>query len=68
MNRFKERIRELRDDKGLKQLQVATALRISPATYANWEQGRREPSIDNLVLLCNFFNVTAGQLIGMEEL
>jgi len=67
MNRFKERLRELREELGLMQGQLAEALNIPRATYSNWEQGRREPDIDGLVMLVNYFKVSAGYLIGTED-
>ena len=67
MNNFKERLRELRNDKGLKQSQVAKALNIPESTYSNWEQGRREPDINGIIMLCKYFDVRAGYLIGIED-
>lgn len=67
MNSFKNRLKELRQERNLTQSQVAEALRTSPTGYANWEQGRREPDIDGIIMLCHFFNVTAGYLLGIEE-
>ncbi|MCL2570190.1 MAG: helix-turn-helix domain-containing protein [Firmicutes bacterium] len=68
MNNFKERLKELRAEKELKQSQMAQVLKIREATYSNWEQGRREPNIDAILMLASFFNVTAGQLLGSEPL
>jgi len=67
MNNFKVRLRELRSDEKLKQSEVAEKLKIPEATYSNWEQGRREPSIDGLIMLANFFGVTVGYLVGAED-
>jgi len=67
MNLFKERLKELRTEKGLKQSQVAGALKIPEPTYSNWEQGRRQPDIDGILMLAKFFEVTAGQLLGSEQ-
>jgi len=67
MNKFKIRLREMREEENLKQSQVAEALNIAEATYSNWEQGRREPSIDGIITLCQFFKCTAGYLIGTEN-
>ncbi|MCL2862099.1 MAG: helix-turn-helix domain-containing protein [Firmicutes bacterium] len=67
MNSFKDRIKELRIEKNYTQLDIAQAVQVSESTYANWEQGRREPNIDGIIRLCNFFGVTAGYLIGLEN-
>ncbi len=67
MSIIKERLKELREEKGLNQGQVADALKIPWSTYGNWEQGRREPSLDDVALLAKFFHATAGYLIGTEN-
>ena len=67
MNCFKERLKELRLEKQLKQSQIAKELRIPEGTYSNWEQGRTQPDIDGLITLANFFKVTVDYLIGKEN-
>ena len=68
MNKFKERLKELREEKSMGQAEIAEALNLPRATYANWEQGRREPDIDGIIMLAQFFAVTVGQLLGVEPL
>ena len=68
MNNFMLRLKELRADKGLKQSEISELLKVTESTYSNWEQGRREPDIDSIIALAKYFNVTAGQLLGTEEL
>ncbi len=67
MNIFHERIRELRIEKGLSQGDVAKQLGITRSAYANYEQGTREPSLDCLVSICKFFDVTADYLLGLSD-
>ena len=68
VNKFTERIKELRTDKGLTQAQIEDELKLSRSMYSSWEQGRRQPNPDAILMLAKFFNVTAGQLLGSEEL
>jgi len=68
MNLFKERIKELRLEKGLKQSEIESQLNLSCSMYSSWEQGRRQPSIDAIIMLARFFDVTCGQLLGTEQL
>ncbi len=42
---FGNRLKTLRNEKGLSQKQVSDGLGVAVSTYANWEQGRREPNI-----------------------
>lgn len=67
MNILSKRLKELRAEKNISQNQLAILTGISRTTYANYEQGTREPSIDIIILLCNFFDVSADYLIGRTD-
>ena len=67
MNMFKERLKELRLDKGLRLKDVADAVNLSIRAISNYEQGIREPSLSILKDLCRFFNVSADYLIGLTD-
>ena len=58
---------ELRAEKGLSQRAVAKQLNISQGTYNNWENGKTQPSIEQLKLLAAMFDVTVDYLIGYAE-
>lgn len=62
-----ERIRELREEAGLLQKEVAKVLGITRSAYTNYEQGTREPSLEMVVKLCDFYKVTADYLLGRED-
>ena len=51
-------IRELREERGLTQLQVAIGIGVTPATVYNWERGKFEPKASQLRALAQFFNVS----------
>ncbi|MBQ8308228.1 MAG: helix-turn-helix transcriptional regulator [Clostridia bacterium] len=61
---FKERLKELRKEKGLSQKEFAEKLGIAVSTYANWEQGRTEPSICDIYNLLSTFEVEANELFS----
>lgn len=61
------RIRELRVDCGLQQKQIAQDLHLSKQAYSNYELGQREPSIDMLLKLADYFGVTVDYLIGRDD-
>ena len=67
MNRFKERLKELRNGENLKQSQVSAEIGVPEATYSNWEQGRAEPDIDRLIILARFFRVSVDVLVGIAD-
>ena len=62
-----ERLKALRAERGLTLKEVAQALEIHLMTYAHYEHGDREPSIETLKKLCDFYDVSADYLIGRKE-
>ena len=68
ISRLSERLKELRKAKGLTQRDMARHFRLSVVGYGAWERGDTEPSIDNLIRLCEFFGCTADSLIGLAPL
>jgi transcriptional regulator with XRE-family HTH domain len=53
-----ERIRELRDEKGMSREQLATAARVSVRAIVQWELGEREPGWFNMLALGDALGVT----------
>ena len=48
---FKDIIKGLRTENNLSQLQLAKNLNLERYIVSNWEQGRNEPSIEDLIML-----------------
>ena len=67
MENFAKKLKELRMERGLSQRQVSKELGLSENAFANYEQGIREPSLDTLKKICEFFNVSADYLIGLSD-
>ena len=66
MNVFGQILKDLRNEKGLGQTELAKKLGVSKGIISLWENGLREPSMNSLVLLAKFFDVTVGYLVGLE--
>ena len=62
-----QRLKELRKEKKLLQKDVASAVNHSITCISDWERGKREPSIDDLIRLADFFGVSIDYLVGREE-
>jgi transcriptional regulator with XRE-family HTH domain len=62
-----ETITQLRKQKRWSQQVVATRLGIAKSTYAGYESGYREPSLDTLRQLAELFEVSLDRLVGQEE-
>ena len=61
------RIRYLMEAHGLTQYALAKRLGISQSTICNWLNGKKEPSIESLWKVADFFDVTVDYLIGRSE-
>jgi len=60
-------LKELREEKGLTQSQLAKEIGVNQRTISQYETQTNEPDIDTLKRLAAFFAVTIGQLLGVEE-
>lgn len=61
------RIRDLREDRDLKQRQVAEFLNCSQQVYSNYELGQRDIPTDVLIRLSQFYNVSVDYLLGLTS-
>ena len=60
------RLKDLREEKGVLQKELAHAINRTRACISSWEQGKTEPSIDDLLKLADFFEVTIDCLVGRD--
>ncbi|MDD4110234.1 MAG: helix-turn-helix transcriptional regulator [Clostridia bacterium] len=65
---FAERIRELREQKGLKQNELAKILGFGLSAISDWETRGKEPSFSTLMELSIIFGVPSDYLLGLEDL
>jgi len=61
-------LKKLREEKGISQAQLAKELNCSQNTISQYENGVREPDLCTVKKICKFFDVTAGYLLGLEEI
>ena len=64
---FSERLRELRIEKNVGQIELAKAINVSKGIISLWENNLREPKLSNLVALSKFFDVSIDYLVGLED-
>jgi transcriptional regulator with XRE-family HTH domain len=65
---FSENLQNIRTEKNYSQKTVAKKLGVPVSTYANWEQGRREPSIYDLFNLMWIYDIDANELFNIDNL
>ena len=67
MNKFRERIKELRIEKNLSRKQLAEILNVSERLVSYWENGNRECNFDMLINIAKTFDVSVDYLLGVTE-
>ena len=67
MELLAERMKELRLEKKMKQVEVANAIGISTTAYCNYEYGQRDPQTAVLVKLAQLYHVSTDYLLGVNE-
>ncbi len=62
-----KRIRDLREDRELKQADLAEYLGCTQVCYSNYELGKREIPLEHLIRLADYYDVTVDYLLGRDE-
>ena len=63
----KERLKELRIENNLSQMQLAQKTGLSQSAIAKWELGKTEPTASALITLAKFFNETTDYILGLVD-
>ena len=63
---FKDRLRDLRLQRGYSQVGLGKKLGLSNSTISMYERGERKPDFETLDLIADFFNVDVSYLLGKE--
>lgn len=64
---FADRLKELRKEKNMTQVQLAEALGVSKGTIAMWEIGKREPNFETLNRLSDIFDKRIDYILGYSN-
>jgi len=67
MLKINERIKKLRTDNKLTQKRMAEILSVREVTFQRFEYGTVRPSLDTLLVLADYFNVTLDYLVGRSD-
>lgn len=67
MNSFGWRLRELRKEKNIGQIELAKNLGVGKSIISLWEKDECEPTLSKLIAIAQFFNVSIDYLAGLEE-
>lgn len=64
---FADRLKKVRAEKGMTQVQLAEALGVSKGTIAMWETGKREPNFETLNELSEIFDKRIDYILGYSN-
>ncbi len=64
---MKLRLKDIREDKDIKQMEVAAFLNCSQVCYSRYENGQRDIPLNTLCLLAEFFNTTTDYILGLTD-
>lgn len=65
--KINERLKQLRVDNNLLQKEIAKILNVPKNTYGAWERGNNEPSVDIIIKLADFYQISTDYLLNREE-
>ena len=66
-NFFGKKLRELRIEKGLSQRRFGELFNVCNQSISFWETGSREPDLDTLKRIAEYFDVSVDYLLGLRE-
>lgn len=64
---YRERLKNLREDRDYTQAYIGELLQKSQQGYNHIEAGRAELKIEDLVVLCKLYNVSADYIVGLTD-
>lgn len=64
---FSEILKNLRNENGIGQKELAEAIFTTVKTISHWETGYTEPSIKQLIMLADFFEISLDELTGRKQ-
>ena len=67
MAKFHERLKVLRSDRGLSQSEFAKYIKVSKSSVNMYERGEREPGLETLERIADYFNVDMDYLLGKSD-
>ena len=67
MNKFGERLKELRCELKISQQKMAKDFNTTAATISRWENSIQEPNIDTIIALALYLNSTTDYLLGKTD-
>lgn len=62
-----QRLKDLREDKDMKQVQIAELLGIQQTVYSRYERGAQNIPLEHLLFLADYYNVSTDFILGRTD-
>lgn len=66
-DKFNENLKMAREKKNMTQKEVADSIGVAKSTYSLYESGNREPNVQTIKKIADTLNVSADDLLGLNE-
>lgn len=66
-DKFNENLKIARERKGISQKEMAENIGVAKSTYSLYESGNREPNVQTIKKIADILNVSADELLGIED-
>ena len=67
MGKFAERLKDLREERGLSLTALAKDTGFTQTAIGRWESEKRIPNIETLIVFAKYFKVSTDYLLGLEN-
>lgn len=64
---FGDKLKQIRKKENIKQEELGKFLNVGSTTISNWENNVSQPSIEQIIKIANYFNVSTDYLMGIKD-
>jgi transcriptional regulator with XRE-family HTH domain len=64
---YYKRIKEIREDRDIKQKEIAEILQTDQSYYSKYERGLHPMTAEQIIILCKYYNLSADYLLGIID-
>lgn len=64
---YYKRIKEIREDRDIKQKEIAKILQTDQSYYSKYERGLHPMTAEQIIILCRYYNLSADYLLGIID-
>lgn len=64
---YYKRIKEIREDRDIKQKKIAEILQTDQSYYSKYERGLHPMTADQIIILCKYYNLSADYMLGLSD-